>query len=223
MKRNLTDRAKRYRAQRNRPPGPKRCNFCTSRRNVDIDHITGDESDGAPENLMWLCRPCNATKAFHQARNKIGVRTRQYNPEGRPTLAKFKHAASILLGRIKGSVSAATAYIRGTPPEKRAEFAEKMAEQNPFVSEAQRRKFYAMAGRGEISPATLRKFERETPPGALPPFAHNPPTFAQYAHGVTVHRRKAMDEGGAIIHATPPALRSKYARKIVSIKRQRRT
>jgi hypothetical protein len=218
-KRNLTDRAKRYRAQRNRPPGPKRCNFCTARRNIDVDHITGDESDGEWENLMYLCRPCNTTKGIVQARNKIGIRTRQYNPELRPTLAKFKHAASILLGKIKGDVAAATAYIRGTAPEKRAEFAGQMAERNPFRSEAQRRKFYAMAERGEISQATLRKWERETPPGII----HNPPTFAQYAHGVATHQRGTHDEGGAIIHSTPPALRHKYALKIAGIKRQRRT
>jgi hypothetical protein len=218
-KANLTDRAKRYRAQRNRPPGPKRCNFCTSRRNVDIDHISGDESDGEPENLCWLCRVCNSTKAFVQARNKIGVRTRQYNPTSR-TLQKFRHAASVLLGRIKGDVAAATAYVRGTPPEKRAEFAAQMAERNPFQSEAQRRKFYAMAERGEISRAEVRKWERETPPGALP----NPPTFGQYSYAVgAIHQRRAHDEGGEIIHATPPALRSRYARRIAAIKRQRGT
>ena len=179
-KKNLTDRAKRYRAQHNAPPGPRRCNFCTTRKNVDIDHITGDESDGEPENLIYLCRPCNTLKGFTQARNKIGVRTRQYNPEARPTLAKFKHAAAILLGSIEGDVGAATAYIRSIAPEKRAQFAETMSKENP-------------------------------------------PTFAQYAHGVATHQRKAHDEGGAIIHSTPPELRSKYARKIASIKRQRGT
>jgi hypothetical protein len=221
-KQNITDRAKRYRAQKNRPPGPKRCNFCTSRRNVDIDHITGDESDSEPENLMWLCRACNTTKGYNQARNRVGVRTRQYNPEPRATFARFKEAAKILLGKIKGSVAGATAYVRGTPPEKRAEFAAEMNERNPFASEAQRRKFYAMAERGEISAATVRKFERETPPGQLPAYS-NPPTFAQYAHGVAEHQRGAHDEGGVIIHSTPPAMRSRYAKKIASIKKQRGT
>jgi hypothetical protein len=35
----------------------------------------------------------------------------------------------------------------------------------PFKSDAQRRKFYAMEDRGEISTATLKKWERETPKG----------------------------------------------------------
>lgn len=33
----------------------------------------------------------------------------------------------------------------------------------PFRSEAQRRKFYAMADRGEISAKTVQEWERETP------------------------------------------------------------
>jgi hypothetical protein len=145
-----------------------------------VDHITGDESDGEPENLMYLCRHCNTTKGIVQARNKIGVRTRQFNPEPRASLKKFKQAAAVLLGKIKGDVAAATAYVRGTAPEKRAEFAEKMSKENP-------------------------------------------PTFAQYAHGVAIHQRGTHDEGGAIIHSTPAALRSKYAQRIASIKRRRGT
>jgi hypothetical protein len=35
----------------------------------------------------------------------------------------------------------------------------------PFASEMQRRKFYAMAERGEISPATVKRWEQETPKG----------------------------------------------------------
>jgi len=37
----------------------------------------------------------------------------------------------------------------------------------PFVSEAQRRKFYALAERGEIPKATVEKYESETK-GSLP-------------------------------------------------------
>lgn len=38
----------------------------------------------------------------------------------------------------------------------------------PFKSEAQRRKFYAMAAKGEISKAKLNEWERETPDKKLP-------------------------------------------------------
>lgn len=211
QRRNLTDRAKRYRAQRNKPAGPKLCAFCARRRNIDVDHIDGDETDSSPENLMYLCRPCNTTKGIVQARNRIGIRTRQYNP-ARVTFAQWKRAARVLLG-APGSAADATAVIKATTPDQRAKFAAEIAADNPFKSEAQRRKFFAMAARGEISRKTLKEFESRNPAAI--------PTFAQYAHGVSVHRRGRKDEGGAIIHATPPAVRSKYAREIARRKRQR--
>lgn len=179
----ITDRAKRYRANRNPPPGRKICTFCARRENVDIDHVNGDEGDDSPENKMFLCRPCNTQKGIVQARNRIGVRTRQFNPWKVPTFAEFKHSAAVLLGVAPGDVGEATERVRATPPEKRAAFAEKLAA-NP-----------------------------------------EPPTYAQYAHAVSIHDKKhhAHDEGGAIIHATPPALRSKYARQIASKKKKRGT
>lgn len=213
----ITDRAKRYRAHQNRPAGPKRCTLCSSRRNVDIDHITGDEADGEPENLMWLCRPCNARKAIAQLRNKIGIRTRQYNPRRAPGFKEFQNAGLILTGLVPGDVAEATAVIYQTPPETRLEYAERIEALNPFRSEAQRRKFFAMAGRGEISQATLDKWRRETRGKILNPV----PTFKQYAFAASIHQRGAHDEGGEIIHATPPAVRSLYARRIAAIKRSR--
>ena len=209
----ITDRAKRYRAHRNPPPGRKICNFCASRQNVDIDHVTGDESDDDPANKIYLCRPCNTRKGIVQARNRIGSRTRQYNPFRVPTFSQFKAHAATLLGVGPGDPAEATAAIHATPPEKRAAYAAQIEAANPFKSEAQRRKFFAMAERGEISQATLRKFERGNPAA---------PTFAQYAYGVSIHKRKAFDEGGAIIHATPAALRHRYAQQIARTKAQRR-
>jgi hypothetical protein len=210
----ITDRAKRYRANRNRPAGKKRCNFCASRKNIDVDHISGDESDGEPSNLMYLCRSCNTRKAITQARNRIGTRTRQFNPFITiPSFQQFKDAAQVLIGVKPGDAAKATATVQAAPPEKREQFADKIDAANPFQSDAQRRKFFAMAGRGEISQATLKKFMRDNPAA---------PTFAQYVHGVIEHKRGAKDEGGKIIHATPRALRSQYAEKIADIKRQRR-
>jgi hypothetical protein len=176
----ITDRAKRYRAHRNPPPGPKRCNFCASRRNVDIDHISGNEAEGEQENLIWLCRSCNSTKAVIQARNRIGVRTAQYNPQENPGFSAFVHAAAVLLGLRKGNAGEATRTIRNTAPATRAGYAARMAK-NPA------------------------------------------PDFQQYVFGVTHHQRGAHDEGGAIIHATPPTLRRRYALEIASLKRQRGT
>ena len=57
----ITDRAKRYRANAPGccPPLPRRCEVCRSRRFVVVDDIDGDESNGSPENLRWLCKLCN--------------------------------------------------------------------------------------------------------------------------------------------------------------------
>lgn len=49
------------------------------------------------------------------------------------------------------------------------------------------------------------------------------PSYAQYARAVSVHVKGAHDEGGAVIHATPPELRSQYARQIAAEKRKRGT
>ena len=274
MKRaNLTDRAKRYRAKRNAPPGPRICNFCTSRQNVDIDHIDGDESDGDVFNLMYLCRRCNGKKAYVQKRNRIGIRTQQYNPDERRTLEGFKHAARVLLGEVPGDAARATRYIQGITPEKRAAYAETLRARNPFKSEAQRRKFGAMLGRGEITRAQYEKFARDTPPGALPErLPAKNPLFAPQTgikasklkgarYGLEIDvtgkghwmeadiyptRRQAEAEGRAIqkrdgfpyrvkatrdsmrnpptfSHATPAALRRRFAKRIAEIKRTRGT
>lgn len=224
---NVTDRAKRYRAQKNKPNGPKRCNFCVSRKNVDVDHIEGDEDDDSPENLMYLCRPCNTRKGIVQARNRIGRRTEQYNPESvkeraARSLKDWKAASEIVLGFTPGSVQLATHMLRNTPPDRRKKFADQMDARNPYKSAAQRRQFHAMLERGEISPAIVAKWDRESEGLQMNPNAPAP-TYAQYAHGVSIHRRGARDEGGAIIHATPPALRHKYAEQIARTKKQRGT
>ncbi len=49
------------------------------------------------------------------------------------------------------------------------------------------------------------------------------PTYEQYAFAVSTHERGAYDEGGAIIHATPPSVRSEYAQKIADAKARRGT
>jgi hypothetical protein len=208
----ITDRAKRYRANLNKPAGKKRCTFCASRRNIDVDHITGNEADNEPDNLMYLCRSCNTTKGIIQAKNRIGVRTRQYNPEKAVTWSEFKNAMMVLLGIVPGDVGKATETIRATTPGQREKFTDKIEAANPFKSDAQRRKFFAMAERGEISQATLRKFAEGNPAAATVP------TFGQYSYGVSIHRRGTHDEAGKIIHATPPATRKKYARRIAQIK-----
>lgn len=179
----ITDRAKRYRANANPPPGPRRCNFCSSRKNVDIDHVSGDEADGSPRNLIYLCRSCNASKGTVQTAANIGKRTAQYNPAPAPTFSQFVNAALVLRGDDPGDARKATGVIWRTSPAQRVRYAER-------IEQARR------------NPET--------------------PTFAQYAYAVSQQQHSgAHGEAGAVIHATPPELRSEYARKIAASKRRK--
>jgi hypothetical protein len=133
---SITDRAKRYRAQAPecRPPGPRVCALCGSRRNVEVGHVSGDESDGARENLMWNCRSCNTRMGALFKRLGIGRRTRQFNPaagrgsqQGARNLAQWVVAVMSMKGESgEMSVPAAVAMVRATPPERRSEFAQEI-------------------------------------------------------------------------------------------------
>lgn len=76
-----TDRAKRYAANRHVTDDPKAgCLFCGSKRNLTVDHLSGDESDGAAANLAYLCKSCNTRKGVAFKKAGIGRLTHQYNP-----------------------------------------------------------------------------------------------------------------------------------------------
>jgi hypothetical protein len=116
----ITDRAKRYRAQHPdvRPPAPKRCNYCGSRRNVGVEHISGDEADDSPENLMWSCKTCNAIVAAVVKRAGLGRRVNQYNPGKQSRASQMRdygNAIKVMRGDFEGDVAAAMATIRATP------------------------------------------------------------------------------------------------------------
>jgi hypothetical protein len=55
----------------------------------------------------------------------------QYNPARGATFAQFQKDAAVLLGIVPGNVAAATARMRATSPEKRAEYAKRIARRNP--------------------------------------------------------------------------------------------
>ena len=124
---NVTDRALRYRAQNTPPEGPKVCGYCGSRRNVEIEHISGHEEDGDPGNLMWACRSCNTKKGIALRNAGIGRRTRQYNPAGARSLGQWVLAVMSAKGESDAmSVRDAVAMIRATSPRKRSEFAQEI-------------------------------------------------------------------------------------------------
>ena len=118
---SISDRAKRYRASgpECRPPLPAKCAVCGSRRFPVVDHIDGDESNGSPDNLRWLCKSCNVRLGIAMARIGHGRRTRQYNPGAR-TLAAYVQAA---LEHRRGEHDAGGKIIHQTPKEKRQDYA----------------------------------------------------------------------------------------------------
>lgn len=180
----LSDRAKRYRANRTPPPGPRRCNFCASRKNVDVDHITGDESEGEPENLMYLCRTCNTRKAVVQARNKIGIRTRQYNPQRSANFHEFRHAAMVLAGAEPGNASEATAILRATSPELRLKYSERIAAgmRNPDPDFAQYARAVSIHRRGAHDEGGA--IIHSTPPALRSQYAREIAAIKQQRRGV---------------------------------------
>jgi len=125
----ITDRAKRYRAQDANAQPEKRCIYCGAPagrgRRLDVEHINGTEADNAPENLAYSCRGCNTCKGAVFARLGRGVKTRQYNPvTGARTLAEWLEAVMSTKGyQTRFTVPQAVAKIRATPPGDRSAFA----------------------------------------------------------------------------------------------------
>lgn len=145
---DITDRAKRYRAQHPdvRPNGPRVCGFCRSRRNVVIHHKDGNEANLRPSNLMWACKSCNTELGLEFARKGRGVLTDQYNPRGRggrgATKRELDHYGAlikVMRGEFPGDQAAAHAEILATPAYVRSAYTAK--------SWPSRRAIYGPSGR----------------------------------------------------------------------------
>jgi hypothetical protein len=146
----ITDRAKRYRANTPecRPAGPKRCELCGSKRFLVVDHRDGNEANGSPANLRWLCRSCNTVEGSQMAMAGKGTRTRQYNPLpaasllevaeglqlaselaprrrnpvfGASSAAEYLAAIAVLEGSLPGDPVTARRLVHNTPAAIRAE------------------------------------------------------------------------------------------------------
>ncbi|MGH9501664.1 MAG: hypothetical protein ACRD20_02305 [Terriglobales bacterium] len=121
-RRNITDRAHRYRANsaEHRPLGPKVCaqklrngKRCGSRRHVVPHHEDGNPANTKRSNLSWACKSCNTRLGKEFARKGKGRRTRQYNPV-------YVQAA---VDHTRGAIDAAGKVIHETPKGKRKAFA----------------------------------------------------------------------------------------------------
>ena len=135
----VTDRAKRYRAQKN-VTGPKKCVLCGSRSDLGVMHLDGNEGHGEPANLAWGCRSCNQLLSHGFKRAGAGKRTAQYNPStGAPTFKQYAWAVSQGPGGshhgpykgggkfAPGAHDEAGAVIHATPKHKRIEYAQRIA------------------------------------------------------------------------------------------------
>jgi hypothetical protein len=121
----ITDRAKRYRAQSN-VPGPKKCVICGKNPGkLDVMHLSGDESDGARKNLAYGCRSCNGKLAAAWKRAGSPVRTRQYNPSS--GVPSFQQYAWAVANHERGAHDEGGAIIHATPRSKRIEYAKRIA------------------------------------------------------------------------------------------------
>ncbi len=149
-RRNITDRAHRYRANspKNRPRGPKVCaqklpngKICGSRRHVVPHHENGNPSDTRPANLSWACKSCNTRIGKEHARKGIGRRTKQFNP-GADNLAQYVQAA---VDHTRGAHDAGGKVIHETPKGRRRAFAREIAfrksHKNPPAKRSKKRNY----------------------------------------------------------------------------------
>ena len=127
---DITDRAKRYRAQAAIEQPDKRCIYCgkTPERPM-VDHIDGREDNSAAENLAYACRSCNTKKGAHYAKNGMGRRTRQFNGrrqggKGIRNLAQFIQAIQAVKGEgAQMELFEASELLKATPPAERSRWA----------------------------------------------------------------------------------------------------
>lgn len=124
LRENLTDRALRYRAQKN-VTGPKRCVLCGSTKDLGVMHLDGNESNGERANLAYGCRSCNGTLGHAFKTVGAGRLTHQYNPSaGVPTFQQYMWAVS---NHERKAHDQGGAIIHATPKSKRIEYARRIA------------------------------------------------------------------------------------------------
>jgi hypothetical protein len=124
-RREVTDRAHRYRAQKN-VTGARRCVICGSTSDLGVMHLDGNESHDGKNNLAWGCRSCNGILSAAFQRIGAGRPTNQYNPAGgkAPTFEQYAFAVS---NHTRNAHDEGGAIIHATPKSKRIEYARRIA------------------------------------------------------------------------------------------------
>ena len=126
----ITDRAKRYRANKADATPKRRCFSCGAKNPRDRAHIDGNEANNHPNNLAPQCRSCNVLFANTLRKSGVGKKTRQYNPRNPnvPAIGAYVHSIQVLRGEEKGSVESAVKTIQATPPTVRHTYGKKLWE-----------------------------------------------------------------------------------------------
>ena len=125
----ITDRALRYRANANPPPGPRICCLCGSEQNIEVGHINGHEEDSSPANLFWTCRRCNILCGTTLRKAGLGRKTNQFNPakSGAKSLGQWLEAIAVIKGESTAMpVDSAVGLIRSTSISQRSSFAKEI-------------------------------------------------------------------------------------------------
>lgn len=198
---NPTDRALRYRANRNAPELTP-CLWCGAKhspggRPLEVAHINGLEEDNEPLNLGWTCRPCNVKTGLILAAAGMGRKTVQFNPGGAVEPPQWMHAVMITRGDIPASrreLEQAVQLIRNTPLKRRRVLAEGLTSRRSVM-------------RSRSNP------QRE---GAK--------TIDQWRAFVSMMRsfdQAESDEGYALVMATDPALRSRFNKQLWKYRRRK--
>ena len=197
--RQITDRAKRYRANRIHKLR-NRCEQCGSKRNLGVGHRDGDESNNRPSNLFTQCKACNGKQAARDKKAGRGVRTRQYNPTHlwEMTLAEYRSSLSgkrikhggyySRSGQIESDHDSAVEHAiqaRHAVPQK---VLDDLFRRYPY----RRDQFVRIYGRPN--------------PGDI--------NLAQYVQAAMDHVRGSHDAAGKVLHETPKSVRREFAKEI---------
>lgn len=124
----ITDRAKRYRANtqaRGIKWGRRVCHYCGKKKRLEVEHVDGNEANGAVKNLALACRSCNVLKSNVLKNARMGRRTRQFNPEPWSEPGRYAIAVLTLTGYAVDAMSPAEAVgiVQNTPHARRGAIA----------------------------------------------------------------------------------------------------
>ncbi len=197
----ITDRAKRYRAQ-SAVEGPRVCVICGTRpERIDVMHLDGNESHGEKANLAYGCRSCNGKLAAAFKKIGAGRPTNQFNPAGGKVPTFEQYAWAVSQDRHSGDKGEHGAIIHATPKSKRTEYAKRILRKawgtrreafegrwNPTydgrpMTQAQRDAAYAQEERDEAVAAKHAEWVRAQQSKSLK--GRNPSAFDKCVESVT--------------------------------------